>query len=132
MTAIGEAVSAQGGELLDAGAPDGTAPSAAGHAVAVNLQPTLAELSRPGRGGAKVPHPPADALARLPSAHLRREPLALPELAEPEVMRHFVNLSQLNYAVDTGFYPLGSCTMKYNPKINESAARLRGAASPGT
>jgi glycine cleavage system P protein (glycine dehydrogenase) subunit 2 len=128
MTAIGEAVSAQGGELLDAGAPDGTAPSAAGHAVAVNLQPTLAELSRPGRGGAKVPHPPADALARLPSAHLRREPLALPELAEPEVMRHFVNLSQLNYAVDTGFYPLGSCTMKYNPKINEWAARLPGFA----
>ncbi len=53
----------------------------------------------------------------------------LPELAEPEVTRHYVNLSQLNYAVDTGFYPLGSCTMKYNPKINEWAARLPGFAS---
>ncbi|MBA2569781.1 MAG: aminomethyl-transferring glycine dehydrogenase subunit GcvPB, partial [Chloroflexi bacterium] len=56
-------------------------------------------------------------------------PLALPELNEPEVVRHFVNLSHLNYAVDTGFYPLGSCTMKYNPKINEWAARLPGFAA---
>ena len=48
--------------------------------------------------------------------------------AEPEVVRHYVNLSQLNYAVDTGFYPLGSCTMKYNPKVNEWAARLPGFA----
>ena len=57
----------------------------------------------------------------------RRRP-ALPELNEPEVVRHYVNLSQLNYAVDTGFYPLGSCTMKYNPKVNEWAARLPGFA----
>ena len=56
-------------------------------------------------------------------------PPALPELNEPEVVRHFVNLSQLNYAVDTGFYPLGSCTMKYNPKLNEWAARLPGFAA---
>ena len=58
-----------------------------------------------------------------------RGPPALPELNEPEVVRHYVNLSQLNYAVDTGFYPLGSCTMKYNPKINEWAARLPGFAA---
>ncbi len=50
-------------------------------------------------------------------------------MREPEVVRHYVNLSQLNYAVDTGFYPLGSCTMKYNPKINEWAARLPGFAA---
>jgi glycine dehydrogenase subunit 2 len=56
-------------------------------------------------------------------------PPALPEMNEPEVVRHFVNLSQLNYAVDTGFYPLGSCTMKFNPKINEWAARLPGFAT---
>ena len=63
------------------------------------------------------------------AAQRRAEPLGLPELNEPEVIRHFVNLSQLNYCVDTGFYPLGSCTMKYNPKINEWAARLPGFAA---
>jgi len=92
------------------------------------LQPTIFELSRPGRGGGKIPHPPKDALARIPEAARRAVPAALPELAEPDVARHYVNLSQLNYAVDTGFYPLGSCTMKYNPKLNEWAARLPGFA----
>jgi glycine dehydrogenase subunit 2 len=92
-------------------------------------QPTLFELSSPGRGGGKVPHPPKDALDRIPVAHRRSVPPALPELGEPEVVRHYVNLSQLNHAVDTGFYPLGSCTMKWNPKINEWAARLRGFAA---
>ncbi len=129
MTAVSEREMAGsvGGELLDAAA--GNTPQATTHAVAGNLQPTLAELSRPGRGSTTVPHPPAEALDRLPAGALRRAPLALPELAEPEVTRHFVNLSQLNYAVDTGFYPLGSCTMKYNPKINEWAARLSGFAA---
>jgi glycine dehydrogenase subunit 2 len=97
--------------------------------VGAALQPTLDELSRPGRGTTKVPHVAADALDRIPAAQRRSEPLALPELNEPEVIRHFVNLSQLNYSVDTGFYPLGSCTMKYNPKINEWAARLPGFAA---
>ncbi|HUP83035.1 MAG TPA: aminomethyl-transferring glycine dehydrogenase subunit GcvPB [Candidatus Limnocylindria bacterium] len=97
--------------------------------VGPGLQPTLDELSRPGRATAKVPHPPADALERIPQDARRAAPLALPELNEPEVIRHFVNLSQLNYSVDTGFYPLGSCTMKYNPKINEWAARLPGFAA---
>jgi glycine dehydrogenase subunit 2 len=96
--------------------------------VGERLQPTIFERSRPGRGGGKIPHPPKDALDRIPSAALRAAPPALPELAEPEVVRHFVNLSQLNYSVDTGFYPLGSCTMKYNPKLNEWAARLPGFA----
>jgi len=92
------------------------------------LQPTLFELSRPGRGGGKIPHPPADALDRIPAAARRATPPALPEMNEPDVVRHYVNLSQLNFAVDTGFYPLGSCTMKFNPKLNEWAARLRGFA----
>jgi glycine dehydrogenase subunit 2 len=92
------------------------------------LQPTLFELSRPGRGGGKIPHPPADALDRLPAEARRATPPALPELSEPEVVRHYVNLSALNYSVDSGFYPLGSCTMKYNPKLNEWAARLPGFA----
>jgi glycine dehydrogenase subunit 2 len=99
------------------------------HAVGPALQPTLNELSRPDRHTAKVPHPPADALERLPREQRRQTPVGLPELNEPEVIRHFVNLSQLNYAVDTGFYPLGSCTMKFNPKINEWAARLAGFAA---
>ena len=110
------------------GAPPTGGPLGEPRAVGPQLQPTLDELSRPGRGQVRVGHPPADALARLPAEQRRRQPLALPELSEPEVTRHFVNLSQLNYAVDTGFYPLGSCTMKFNPKVNEWAARLPGFA----
>ncbi|HEY8167681.1 MAG TPA: aminomethyl-transferring glycine dehydrogenase subunit GcvPB [Candidatus Limnocylindrales bacterium] len=97
-------------------------------AVGPTLQPTLMELSRPGRGGGKIPHPPADALDGIPAEHRRAMPAALPELNEPEVIRHFVNLSHLNYSIDAGFYPLGSCTMKFNPKINEWLARLFGFA----
>jgi len=92
------------------------------------LQPTIFERGRPGRGGGKIPHPPKDALDRLPADARRVTPPALPELSEGEAVRHYVNLSQLNYAIDTGFYPLGSCTMKFNPKLNEWAARLRGFA----
>jgi glycine dehydrogenase subunit 2 len=96
--------------------------------VGERLQPTLFEMSRPGRGGGKIPHPPTDALDRIPAAARRANAPALPELSEPEVVRHYVNLSTLNYSVDAGFYPLGSCTMKYNPKLNEWAARLPGFA----
>ncbi|MFH0818051.1 MAG: aminomethyl-transferring glycine dehydrogenase subunit GcvPB [Candidatus Micrarchaeota archaeon] len=63
--------------------------------------------------------------AELPELFARKE-LSIPDLGEVQVMRHYTNLSKLNYGVDTGFYPLGSCTMKYNPKINEDAARLPG------
>ena len=97
-------------------------------AVGPVLQPTLDELSRPGRGTSRVPHPPADALAGIPAEQLRAAGPALPELDEPQAVRHFVNLSHLNYAVDSGFYPLGSCTMKWNPKLGEWAARLPGFA----
>jgi glycine dehydrogenase subunit 2 len=93
------------------------------------LQPTLFERGRPGRGGGKIPHPPRNALDRIPKAARREVPPGLPEMNEPDVVRHYVNLSQLNYAVDTGFYPLGSCTMKFNPKLNEWAARLPGFAN---
>lgn len=63
---------------------------------------------------------------QIPAAYARKKPPVLPELTETEVVRHYTRLSQLNYGVDTGFYPLGSCTMKYNPKINEDAANLTG------
>jgi glycine dehydrogenase subunit 2 len=98
-------------------------------AVGASLQPTLAELSVPGRHSDQVPHPPADALAGIPADQLRGSALGLPELSEPQVIRHFTNLSHLNYSVDGGFYPLGSCTMKHNPRVNEWAARLPGFAT---
>jgi hypothetical protein len=66
-------------------------------------------------------------LAALPEGWVRDD-LPLPELAQMDVVRHYLRLSQLNYGVDKGFYPLGSCTMKYNPKINEETARLPGIA----
>jgi glycine dehydrogenase subunit 2 len=91
----------------------------------------LFELSEPGRRSHRlppcdVPERPVDKL--LPSSTLAAAPPALPELSEPQVVRHFVNLSQLNMSVDTNFYPLGSCTMKYNPKRNERVARMPGFA----
>ncbi len=89
-------------------------------------EPLIYELSRAGCPPFPLPDPDVP-LSELPQG-LTREDLPLPELPESEVVRHFVRLSQLNYAVDIGFYPLGSCTMKYNPKINEDAARLPGFA----
>ena len=87
-------------------------------------EPLVYELSSPGRSG--VPLPESDVPeAALPEGFLRDD-LPLPEISEMDVVRHFVRLSQLNHAVDTGFYPLGSCTMKYNPKVNENVARLNG------
>ncbi len=88
------------------------------------------ERGSPGRSGASLPPmdvPAVDAQALLGSAY-RAEPTPLPEVSEPEAFRHFVRLSQQNFAIDLGMYPLGSCTMKYNPKINEWAARLPGFA----
>jgi glycine dehydrogenase subunit 2 len=98
-----------------------------------NLKSTtlLFELSQPGRRAATlpecdVPTPPASEL--LPVGALATSPPPLPEVAEPEVIRHFTNLSTLNMSVDTHFYPLGSCTMKYNSKRNERMAGLPGMA----
>jgi glycine dehydrogenase subunit 2 len=70
--------------------------------------------------------PVRDAAELLPKNLLREELPALPEVSEPELVRHYINLSQQNYSVDGNFYPLGSCTMKYNPKINEDMANLPG------
>jgi glycine dehydrogenase subunit 2 len=89
-------------------------------------EPLIYELSSAGRVGVTLPE--SDVPEAAIPEQILRENLPLPELAEYEVMRHFVHLSQLNYGVDTGLYPLGSCTMKYNPKVNEDAARLTGFA----
>ena len=89
------------------------------------------ELSKPGCSGARLPQcdvplrPVADL---LPREAIAERSLPLPELSEPDIVRHFVNLSTLNMSVDTHFYPLGSCTMKYNPKRNERIAALPGFA----
>ena len=89
------------------------------------------ELSAPRRVGHSLPDPDVpevDPARLLPAAHLRRRPAALPEVSEFDVVRHYTRLSRMNYGVDTHFYPLGSCTMKYNPKVNEDMARLPGFA----
>jgi glycine dehydrogenase subunit 2 len=89
------------------------------------------ELSKPGCSGAKLPtcDVPVRAVSELlPAEALATRPLPLPELSEPDIVRHFVNLSTLNMSVDTHFYPLGSCTMKYNPKRNERIAGMPGFA----
>ena len=91
----------------------------------------LFELSRPGRGSAQLPHcdvPEQPVPELIPPEYLNEGPPALPELVEPDVVRHFTNLSTLNMSVDTHYYPLGSCTMKYNPKRNERWAGLPGFA----
>jgi glycine dehydrogenase subunit 2 len=98
-----------------------------------NVQPTplLFDLSNPGACAVRLPacDVPQKPLADLlPAGAVAETPLPLPELSEPDVVRHFVNLSTRNMSVDGNFYPLGSCTMKYNPKRNERLAALPGMA----
>jgi glycine dehydrogenase subunit 2 len=88
----------------------------------------LPEISQPGKVGCSLPAldvPPTE----LPPKELLRQELELPEVSEVELIRYFTALSKLNYGVDTGFHPLGSCTMKYNPKWHEDTAKLAGFAS---
>ena len=92
---------------------------------------TLYEKSRPGRRAfspppADVPETPVEEL--LPEWAIRKRPAQLPEASEPEIVRHFNVLSKKNFDLDTGFYPLGSCTMKHNPKLHERVAALPGHA----
>ena len=84
------------------------------------------ELSKKGRTGYSLQAPQIKSECAIPSGLLRSEAPALPEVSEVDVVRHYTNLSQMNFGVDTGFYPLGSCTMKYNPKINEEIAQMPG------
>jgi glycine dehydrogenase subunit 2 len=87
------------------------------------------EMSIPGRAGYTLPAldvPDIDLGSIIPDEFRRKTPLHLPEVSEPEVVRHFTNISVLNHHVDRDFYPLGSCTMKYNPKLNDRAAAMPG------
>src|SRR6201996_6679326 len=93
-------------------------------------EPLLFEKSSPGKRGYRLPPldvPEADATELLGDA-ARTEAAELPELSEIEIIRHFTRLSTWNYAIDLGMYPLGSCTMKYNPRVNEFVSRLEGLA----
>jgi len=87
-------------------------------------EPTIFDISSPGRQGMYYPSPDVP-LASLPDELVRKD-FPFPEISEIDVVRHYTRLSQLNHGVDTGFYPLGSCTMKYNPRINEETARMSG------
>lgn len=96
-----------------------------------NDQPLIFEYSKPGRVGFSLPEcdvPEVDVESVLPKAYIREKAAELPEVSELQIMRHYTALSRRNHGVDSGFYPLGSCTMKYNPKINEDVARLTGLA----
>ena len=89
------------------------------------------EVSSPGRAAFSLSEtdvPGQQALDAIPTKYRRSTAAGLPEVSELDVVRHYSRLSQMNYGVDTHFYPLGSCTMKYNPKINEDAARMAGFA----
>ena len=111
--------------------------AAGGRATSIPLmgrddEPTIFELSSPGRTAARfrrtgVPEWPADEL--VPSEHLRAEPAPIAEISERDLVAHFTRLTHRQYSVDLGAYPLGSCTMKYNPKLCDDAASLDGLAS---
>src|SRR5688572_29005120 len=94
-------------------------------------EPLVFEMSSPGKKAYQLPEldvPPVDPTQAIGTAHVREEIEDFPEVSEVEVIRHFTRLSTWNYAIDLGLYPLGSCTMKYNPRINELVARTEGLA----
>ncbi|CAI8019443.1 Probable glycine dehydrogenase (decarboxylating) subunit 2 [Geodia barretti] len=111
------------GAALSGAAPSGAALSGA---ALLPEQPLLFERSVAGRTGVQLPR--STCRARGAAGGVVPRELPLPELSEPEVVRHFTNTSRRNFSVDQGFYPLGSCTMKYNPKINDRIADLPGLA----
>src|SRR3954469_6906641 len=94
--------------------------------------PLIFEQTKEGRIGYSLPEldvPEVDLSSHLPNGFVREDAAELPEVSELDIMRHYTALSNRNHGVDSGFYPLGSCTMKYNPKINENVARFAGFAN---
>src|SRR6476660_4850780 len=89
------------------------------------MTPLIYERSRPGRRASSLPRPELP-VPEVPPGLARANPPRLPEVSEPELVRHFTELSTRNFGIDTGFYPLGSCTMKHNPRLNERAVGLPG------
>lgn len=90
-------------------------------------EPLIFEIGNADTCGVDLPEIPATSTTRL-GAFARRAPIGLPGLSEPETVRHYTRLSRQNYAIDCGIFPLGSCTMKHNPRLNEKVARLPGFA----
>ena len=103
-----------------------TLPQAPGSSGLQMHETTLFEKSRPGRFAYSISEMDVPMVSGAIEDELLRENLGFPELSEADIFRHFLRLSQWNYGVDTGVYPLGSCTMKYNPKVNEETARMPG------
>jgi glycine dehydrogenase subunit 2 len=118
----------QGRVSRDAEVPAELPPvvTASGHRGLVMDEKLIFEQGVEGRCGVDLPEPPPVA-SRLGGLE-RKGPIGLPGLSEPQVIRHFTRLSQKNFAIDAGLYPLGSCTMKHNPRLNEKMARLPGFA----
>ena len=94
-------------------------------------EPLLFDIGSEGRTAVPLPEPQTTEIKlreSLPASMIRGPIEGFPELSQPDLVRHYTRLSHMNYGVDTGFYPLGSCTMKYNPKVNEDIAALAGFA----
>src|SRR3954447_8931471 len=102
----------------------GDHPTFTGNKALAQIEPLIFEIGRSETTGVDVDEP--DAFTPRLGGLERREPIGLPGLSEPETMRHYVRLSQQNYGIDTGLFPLGSCTMKHNARLNERMARLPG------
>ncbi len=118
-------------ETLTASESQAVDTNFAQQAVIAKEKALIFELSQPGRIGYSLPEcdvPTLEMSSLIPAHMLRSEAAALPEVYEVDVIRHYTELSRLNFGVDNGFYPLGSCTMKYNPKVNEDVARYAGFA----
>lgn len=95
----------------------------------INYDKVIFEVSEPGRRGYSLPKLDVEEANNIPDEFLRKDELDFPEVSEQQIVRHYTNLSNKNYSIDKGFYPLGSCTMKYNPKLNEQMARIDGFAN---
>ncbi|MGH2806811.1 MAG: aminomethyl-transferring glycine dehydrogenase subunit GcvPB [Actinomycetota bacterium] len=104
-------------------------PSAGTRATSEDAFPLVFERSRPGRRAWSLPAVDGDASEAIPAEHRRKRAPRLPEISERDLVTHYTRLSQRNWAIDVGAYPLGSCTMKYNPKVAEEAAAMPGFAS---
>jgi glycine dehydrogenase subunit 2 len=118
------AAKAQGDRTQVTGAPPQVHPTFTGNRALAQIEPLLFEIGRLDTTGVDVDEPELFT-PRLGGLE-RKDPIGLPGLSEPEAMRHYVRLSQKNYGIDTGLFPLGSCTMKHNPRLNERMARLPG------
>jgi len=120
------AMNSQGRPTRGGGARTNAPDTATGHRALNRIESLLFEIGDPARTGVDIPDT-GDFESRLGGLE-RRAPIGLPGLSEPEAVRHYTRLSQKNYGIDTGLFPLGSCTMKHNPRLDEKVARLPGLA----